>query len=407
MSAGAVKCWGRYAGLLTTSGAPLKSLVPADVAGLESGVVALASGRLHACALTSRGGVNCWGSNVEGQLGTGARTRYGSSGPVDVVGLASGVIAIAAGDGQSCALTSAGGVQCWGANSFGQLGNGTAIRSAVPVDVLGLASGVIAITAGGLHSCAITAGGGVKCWGRNVAGELGDGSTIDSTVPVDVQGLASGVTAITAGVLHTCARTGGGVKCWGDNGSSRSGLGPNVRNSTVPMEVVGLGGPVLDVEAGDGHTCVLTSVGGVQCWGLNYAGQLGNGTSISSSRPVDVDFTPRPTIVNGSAVGLTQTGPFSTPTKVTPHGTFITWQAQPVPPMLAGERLDVWIATKSTWSSGWSSFSLFATSVVDDAGYAHFAFRSPIAQWVSIRFSFAGNAEFPAVTSLARPVRYT
>ena len=75
--------------------------------------------------------------------------------------------------------------------------------------------------------------------------------------------------------------------------------------------------------------------------------------------------------------------------------------------MLSGERLDVWMATKSTWFSRWSAFSLSATSVVDAAGNAYFTFRSPVAQWVSVRFSFAWNAEFPAVPSLARPVRYT
>jgi alpha-tubulin suppressor-like RCC1 family protein len=131
------------------------------------------------------GGVKCWGSNESGELGDGTTTERHM--PVDVVGL-NGVSAISAGFFfQTCALTDRGGVKCWGYNIWGQLGNGTTTNSSNPVDVTGLSRGVAAVTAHGYqHGCAVMASGGVKCWGGNEAGELGDGTTTERHTPVDV-----------------------------------------------------------------------------------------------------------------------------------------------------------------------------------------------------------------------------
>jgi alpha-tubulin suppressor-like RCC1 family protein len=236
-----VKCWGDDA---TT---------PVDVSGLTSGVAAISVGGAHICALTTAGGVKCWGFNSDGQLGDGTRTDRTS--PADVLGLTSGVAAVSVGtDGpggshHTCALTTAGGVKCWGKNSSGQLGatteelcaEGGEHCSSIPLDVSGLTSGAAAVAAGDHHTCALTTAGGVKCWGANWDRQLGDGTTTDSTTPVDVSGLTSGVAAAAAGSYHTCAvTTAGGVKCWGSNRFGELGDGTTT-DRTTPVDVVGFG----------------------------------------------------------------------------------------------------------------------------------------------------------------------
>ena len=261
-------------------------------------IIAIATGAYHTCALTAVGGVKCWGDNFAGDLGDGT-TTISTTTPVDVLGLAKGVTAIAAGQAHTCAVTSAGGVKCWGWNDSGQLGNGTTTDSSVPVDVTGLGSRVTAVATGMWHTCALTVEGGVKCWGHNEYGVLGNGTTTDSLIPVDVSGLTSGVTAIAAGFLHTCAETtAGGVKCWGDNDYGALGDGTTT-DSLIPVDVVGLASGVASVVAGDVHTCVLTAAGGVKCWGRIVEGPEGTALATDSNVPVDVAFasaqTPTPT----------------------------------------------------------------------------------------------------------------
>jgi alpha-tubulin suppressor-like RCC1 family protein len=245
------------------------------VAGLTQDVQALAGGLSHACALTTGGGVKCWGNNQFGQLGTG--TLQAQPTPADVAGLGEGMAAVAAGYWHTCALTAGepgagGGVKCWGRNQHGQLGNGTTADSPVPVDVSGLARGVLAIAAGFYHTCALTTSGAALCWGRNAEGQLGDLTTLDRWTPVGVAGLGSDIKAITSGSAHNCAlTTAGGVKCWPER------YGPD-----------GLPGSATALAAGAGHTCVVTSDGGVWCWGANGDGQLGDGTTGSTSTPVAV-----------------------------------------------------------------------------------------------------------------------
>ncbi|OUZ09116.1 hypothetical protein BHE97_11475 [Aeromicrobium sp. PE09-221] len=255
---------------------------PAEIDGKP--VTAIAAGGVQTCALSETGDAYCWGSNRYGQLGDG--TDDASLVPVQVTGLDDPVIAITAGDWHTCALTTtdAGTVYCWGYNGFGQLGDGTTTDSFVPVQVAGLDEPVIAITAGVTHTCALTDTGDVYCWGDNGYGRLGDGTDDASLVPVQVTGLDEPVTAIAAGRTHTCALTDtDDVYCWGDNGYGRLGDGTDDA-SLVPVQVTGLD-KVTAITTGFTHTCALTTTGDAYCWGY---GRLGDGTDDASLVPVQV-----------------------------------------------------------------------------------------------------------------------
>ncbi len=284
---GAVWCWGYNGAGQLGDGTTTQRLTPVAVSGLGSGVVAVAAGHSHTCALTSGGAVQCWGDNYYGQLGDGTQTPRPT--PVAVSGLGSGVVAVAAGDFHTCAVTSGGALQCWGANDYGELGDGTQTWRLTPVPVSGLGSGVVAVAAGYSHTCAVTSGGAVQCWGENAYGQLGDGTNTWRWTPTAVSGLGSGAVAVTAGRDHTCAATGGGaVWCWGGNYEGQLGDGTQTMTRLTPVAVSGLGSGVVAVAAGYYHTCAVTSGGVLQCWGNNDFGQLGNGTPASRLTPVAV-----------------------------------------------------------------------------------------------------------------------
>jgi len=284
LSGGGVRCWGFNSSGQLGDGTVTTSATPVNVTGLSSGVQAITAGSNHTCALLNGGGVMCWGFNSSGQLGDSTTTSRGS--PVNVIGLSSGVLAVTAGDNHTCAVTNGGGVKCWGSNDYGQLGDSTVAQRTTPVDVAGLGGPVQAITAGGYHSCALT-GGGVQCWGFNGDGELGDGTTTNRMTPVSVNGLSSGVQAISAGSNHTCALRGGGVQCWGFNGQGQLGDG-TFTPRLIPVAVSGLSSGIQAIAAGALHSCALLSGGGVMCWGANTFGQLGDGSSNQRTVPVNV-----------------------------------------------------------------------------------------------------------------------
>jgi alpha-tubulin suppressor-like RCC1 family protein len=284
-TAGRVKCWGANRNGQLGDGTLVQRNTAVAALGLTADIAAVASGAFHTCALSNSGGVKCWGFNNDGELGDGSTTQRSFA--ADVTGLTSGVIAIATGAYHSCALTNAGGVKCWGFNSSGQLGDNTTIARAAPVDVSGLTSGVVSISAGGYYTCAITSSGGAKCWGYNFYGQLGDNTTIDRPLPTDVTGLTSGVAQISAAFQHTCARLQtGGAKCWGYNlGSVGDGT---FTQRNAPVDVLGLASGVAKITGGGYQSCAVTSAGSAKCWGYNAFGQLGDGTAITRTSPVDV-----------------------------------------------------------------------------------------------------------------------
>jgi len=205
---------------------------------------------------------------------------------VDVFGLTSGVVQVSA-LGHACVLTAGGGVKCWGINNYGQLGDNSVSTRFSPVDVYGLSSGVAQIGAGVDHSCALMTTGAVKCWGA--AGRLGDGTLNYSLIPVNVIGLPSNVVQISVGGLHTCVLTSSGALwCWGANDRGQVGIGSIGGSALVPMPVVGLGSGVIQVRSGIDHSCAVKTGGSLVCWGSNISGQLGNGTAIDSPVPVNV-----------------------------------------------------------------------------------------------------------------------
>jgi alpha-tubulin suppressor-like RCC1 family protein len=284
-ASGAVACWGQNSLGELGDNTTTPSNSPVGAIGAGSGVVALGAGGYHTCAITSTGAVQCWGSNNTGQIGYKSSAQILT--PIDVTGLGSGVVAVAAGTDFACALTSTGAVECWGHDGHGKLGDGSLFDSPVPVGVSGLGAGNTAISTGADHACAITAGGGLKCWGLNYDGQLGNGTYADSAVPVGVSGLSSGVVAVSAGKMHTCAITSAGaVKCWGNNGYGE--LGSNVMgDSPLPGDVTGLGSGATAIAASEEHTCAVVA-GAARCWGTGSNGQLGNNSTASSNSPVAV-----------------------------------------------------------------------------------------------------------------------
>lgn len=351
----------------TATGTSATGLVLATVAagGLDDATNSYGLAFGHTCALTTDGAAYCWGWNGYGQLGDGSTTDQ--SVPIAVTGgrafssvVARGArtcgltpsgaafcwggqpllqsdrsfVALAAGGYHDCGLTTGGAAYCWGENYSGQLGNGRS--GSLYANDAGFVSGglsFVTLTAGTYHTCGLVTTGAAYCWGDNLYGALGIGSTMDSSdVPVPVSGgrkfvaleagyyhtcaltdagaaycwgeffgaeavLASGglsFVALTAGEYHTCALTAeGAAYCWGRNARGQLGDGSNT-DAAVPVAVTG-GLTFGSLSAGKAHTCGVTTTGIVYCWGANTFGQLGNGSAaigLGSNQPVRVAGQP-------------------------------------------------------------------------------------------------------------------
>lgn len=246
----------------------------------------------HACALGRYGQVACWGENLEGQIGTGAKNA--SQQTPAMVSRLFDAVAVTTGGKHTCAIRENGRAACWGKGYSGQLGDGSAQSSTVPTPVTGIAD-LTGIAAGDSHTCAVRGNGKVFCWGDNAEGQLGIGNTSDRHRPTLVSGL-SGIGWISAGGDTTCAvaKT-GEAWCWGDNPWGNLGGGdPGPGSSQTPVTVSGVSGFASVDVGGASHTCGAQSTGQALCWGRDNLGQLGRGAGTE-----DGDPHPSPVAVSG------------------------------------------------------------------------------------------------------------
>ncbi len=281
-TAGFATCWGDNSAGQLGDGTNEQRLLPASVEPFAAADIQLAAGATHTCSLLESGGVDCWGANGDGQIGDGSIVNRNQRTPVP--GL-TGVLQVSAGGRHTCALVAGGTVRCWGDNEFGQLGDGTTSDRRSPTAIPGL-TGVVQLELGFEFSCARLASGALRCWGRNLQGQLGDGTTTARPSPVVVTGVAGSV-HVTAGGEHACALLAdGSARCWGGNGTGAVGDGSD-RNRLTPVAVTGLTGAV-HLDAGSSHSCALLANGSNRCWGLNGSGQLGDATRSQRTAPTAV-----------------------------------------------------------------------------------------------------------------------
>ncbi len=283
-AAGKVRCWGTNAygqlGNGTTTSKAVGSPTPLKTSQTFASVTL---GISHGCALRTDGAAFCWGIGGAGQLGDGQGKS--STSPVQVKGL-SGLEQLALGEAFTCARHFDGTAWCWGTNGQGQLGDGkggTSQWSDVPVKV-SLSGTVTDLAAGRDHACAITGSGAsakVWCWGANGAGQTGDGSAgLPKKSPVQVSGLTFEPKELSLGGKTSCAwQLGGKLACWGDNSFGQLATKADTAPHTSPVPVQG----VLDLKelvVGETHVCARIVADQAACWGHNYSGQVGGGSTL-------------------------------------------------------------------------------------------------------------------------------
>lgn len=287
----------------------------------------MAAGTRHTCVVDSARTVWCWGANNLGQLGNG--TRVDSARPVQVPGLQD-VLAITAGGDHSCALQDGGAILCWGAGDLGQLGQGRFADSLEPVAVQGLTTAAVSVAAGRTHTCAVTDDGKVRCWGSNASGQLsrpttGVDAVASSRLPLLIPGLAGTMVVLGAGRDHTCAaRTQGTPRCWGANAQGQLGNGTAGAVATA-LDVQGISGSVVALAGGAMHSCAILDTGAMFCWGSNTLGELGTGTASADPSLVAVQAT---SLTGRDYVALSLGDKFScavAPLRVQQLGTAVCW----------------------------------------------------------------------------------
>ena len=299
---GQAYCWGdnTYGELGDDSTVSSTAPVPVDTSGVLSGVTLtqITAGNGYTCALASTGRAYCWGYNADGELGNGSTANSRVPVPVTTSGVLAGatLTQISAGEYAACGVSSAGAAYCWGQGTSGQLGNGGTSSSSQPVSVStgGVLAGttLIQVSAGGLAACALSSAGAAYCWGLGSSGQLGDGGTSSSSQPVTVSARGVRFGEISVGYHNTCALSmAGAAYCWGYGSDGELGDG-GTGSSGVPVAVSTAGvlsGLILtQISTGYEHSCVLSTAGAAYCWGGNNDGQLGSGSTAGRGVPVAV-----------------------------------------------------------------------------------------------------------------------
>ncbi len=291
-TSGTVWCWGTNQSGATGDGTTgTIAMTPVQATVVTAGAyISLAAGAHFTCGVTAAQNVECWGLNDVAQLGDNNAVGYSLT-PLPVVG-ASAVVEVQSASYTTCARETSGAVVCWARNDFGQFGDGTMMLAPDAVATMFVSArsmstgGTLTGTPTAGHSCVVSTTGQVSCAGANSFGELGDGSTNESDVPV-AAGLAA-ATAVTAGSWHSCAlEPDGTVACWGRNDTGQLGRGTTTPFEPVPATIAGLD-RVIQIVAGRDQTCALRDSATVACWGDNAAGQVGDGSMVTRSSPADV-----------------------------------------------------------------------------------------------------------------------
>lgn len=246
----------------------------------------LAAGGGHTCAVNPGGKTYCWGWQEQGQVGDGS-FDYLVATPHEIPG-AFDAVAIDAGYQHTCAVMSDGGVKCWGYDRFGQVGNGTAGSPNVPNDVIGVEN-AIDVGTGAYFSCALIDDGTVKCWGHGYHYQLGNEQLIETDTATETARNIDGATAMAVGGEFVCVIVDGKVKCWGRNDVGQLGRGTTNPDPGVAAvaDVSGIT-EAVDIAAGAYHACALIQGGTVQCWGGGGRGRLGNDDDENQPAPVSV-----------------------------------------------------------------------------------------------------------------------
>ena len=275
-------CWGENAFGQLGDGSTTAKLLPALV---SVPFVSLSAGAQHTCGRVPGGTVRCWGEGSDGQVGDGS----GASRSAPTSGPSGSFVMVTSGGSHSCALATNGTAHCWGSNSNGQLGINGAARSFSPVEVVTTRT-FATLAAGRTHTCALDVTGAAWCWGSNAQGQLGDGTTTDRSLPVAVLGGMQFKALAGGGDAHTCATNAAGfVYCWGANDVGQLGNGSTTQSS-VPQPV-NAGQTLTNVALGDRHSCGISPDSISRCWGANEDGQIGDGTTGTRTSPTAPDVS--------------------------------------------------------------------------------------------------------------------